>query len=195
VAAPGSDEALRAELLAFADAEGNEALHRRLAAVDEETAKRLPPADRVRIVRALEIFLLTGKTASAHRKEHAFTADRYPHRLWVIDPPRAHLYARIDARTKAMFLGGLVDEVRRLVEQGYREAPAMGSVGYVQALACLEGRLSEHDAIVDAAQKTRHYAKRQWTWFKKEKGARAVAPPVDPRKLAEETRALEASVA
>ncbi len=193
VEAPGSDAALRAELEAFAERAGNQALHHRLEAVDPETALRLPIADRVRIVRALEIHALTGKTASAYRREHAFTSDRYEHRLWVIDPPRAHLYARIEARAAAMFRAGLVDEVKRLVEAGYREAPAMGSVGYVQALACLEGRLSLVEAVADTAKKTRHYAKRQWTWFKKEQGARAVAPPVDAKAIAQATRELEAA--
>ncbi len=76
-----------------------------------------------------------------------------------------------------MFEAGLLDEVRTLIADGLREAPPMGSVGYTQALAAVEGRMSEAEAVADTAQKTRHYAKRQLTWFKKEKGALALAPP------------------
>jgi tRNA dimethylallyltransferase len=78
-----------------------------------------------------------------------------------------------------MFEAGLVDEVRRLVAAGFRNAPAMGSVGYAQALAVVEGRLGLEEAIEDAAKKTRHYAKRQQTWFKKEQGAQTIEPPYE----------------
>ncbi len=93
-----------------------------------------------------------------------------------------------------MFEAGLCDEVRALVAAGYREAAPMGAVGYVQALACVEGRLDEASALADVAQKTRHYAKRQWTWFKKEPGARFVAPPWDEEAMAQVTLAAEATV-
>lgn len=167
VAASGSDPAVRAQL----EKEGSEALHQRLAQVDPETAGRLPVADRVRVVRALEIFMLTGKPASAHRAEHAFAADRYPYELTVLDPPREALYRAINQRTQAMFDAGLVDEVRSLVARGYEAAAPMGSVGYAQALKVVQGVLTREQAIAEAAQKTRHYAKRQLTWFRKERGA------------------------
>lgn len=179
VDAPGRDEALRAELEAIGDREGNAALRARLAAVDAETAARLAIADRVRIIRALEIHALTGQPASAQHRSHAFAPDRYPYTLWVLDPPREELYGVINARTKRMFEQGLLEETRELVRRGFRDTAPMQAVGYVQALACLEGRLTLEEAIADAAQATRHYAKRQWTWFKKEKGARFVKPPYD----------------
>lgn len=175
VPAPGSDDALRAALERLDD----ETLHRRLAAVDPVTAARLPVKDRVRIIRALEIHTLTGEPASVHRERHAFQAARYPFRLWVLDPPREALYAAINARTQAMFDAGLLDETRALVAAGYREAAPMGAVGYAQALQVLDGTMTEAQAIADVAQKTRHYAKRQWTWFKKEQGARFVQPPFE----------------
>jgi tRNA dimethylallyltransferase len=177
VATPGRDEGLRAGLEAFADAQGNAALHARLAALDPASAQQLNPADRLRVIRALEISQLTGMPASAWRAAHAFAPDRYDYRLWVLDPERDALYAAIDARTRAMFAAGLVEETRALVARGYRDAAPMRSVGYVQALGVLEGRLTEAAAIAEAAQATRHYAKRQWTWFKKEKGAQFVKPP------------------
>lgn len=179
VPAPGSDDALRAELSRLDD----ETLHARLREVDPVSAARLPPRDRVRLIRAIEIFTLTGEPASTHRERHSFQSARHPYQLWVLDPPRDALYAAINARTKTMFEAGLIDETRRLVAAGYRNAAPMIAVGYAQALAVVEGRMTEADAITDVAQKTRHYAKRQWTWFRKEQGARAIQPPYDVTSL------------
>jgi tRNA dimethylallyltransferase len=179
VPAPGSDDALRAELSRLDD----ETLHARLREVDPVSAARLPPRDRVRLIRAIEIFTLTGEPASTHRERHSFQSARHPYQLWVLDPPRDALYAAINARTKTMFEAGLIDETRRLVAAGYRNAAPMIAVGYAQALAVVDGRMTEADAITDVAQKTRHYAKRQWTWFRKEQGARAIQPPYDVTSL------------
>lgn len=179
---PARDEALRAELEAFADREGNEALHARLKAVDPATAAKHPEQDRLRVIRALEIHALTGRPASEQREEHSFAADRYAYELWVLNPERETLYAQINLRTKKMFEAGLVDETRALVARGYREAAPMRAVGYLQALQVVDGTMSEPEAISDVAQATRHYAKRQLTWFKKEKGARHVSL-ADARRL------------
>lgn len=183
VDAPSRDDQLRDELEAFADANGNEALHARLRVVDPKSAEKLEIADRLRVIRALEIHTLTGKPASQHREEHAFLPDRHVYELFVLTPPdRERLYDVINRRTRSMFEAGLVDETRALVEKGYREAAPMKAVGYVQALSVVDGSLSLEQAIADTAQATRHYAKRQLTWFRKEKGAQ----PIDP------ARALEA---
>ncbi len=171
---PARDEALRAELEAYADREGNEALHARLLAVDPVTAAKHPVQDRLRVIRALEIHTLTGKPASEHREAHAFSADRHPYALWVLNPPRERLYEVINQRTKKMFASGLIEETRSLVDRGYRQAAPMRAVGYLQALQVVDGAMTEAEAITDVAQATRHYAKRQLTWFKKEKGARTV---------------------
>jgi tRNA dimethylallyltransferase len=133
----------------------------------------------VRTIRALEIHKQTGKPASEFRREHAFTEDRYPFRMYVLNPPREALYGTIDARTAAMFQRGLVDEARELIARGYAEAAPMRSVGYVQAKAVVDGTLSVDEAIQQAAQETRRYAKRQLTWFRKEAGAVFVEPPYD----------------
>jgi tRNA dimethylallyltransferase len=173
---PSADEALRAELEAFADEHGNAALHARLAKIDPVTAAKHPVQDRLRVIRALEIHQLTGKPASEHREEHAFAADRYEYDLFVLNPERERVYAAINARTAKMFASGLVEETKSLVAKGYREAAPMRAVGYVQALQVIDGELTLERAINDTAQATRHYAKRQLTWFKKEKGARYVDP-------------------
>jgi tRNA dimethylallyltransferase len=175
VAAMGTDPDVRRELEKDDDA----TLHARLAQVDAVTAAKLPVGDRVRIIRALEIHQLSGRAASEHRAEHGFAADRYRFRLWVLSPPREELYAAINARTRKMFEGGLLDEVRALVAAGFHDAAPMRSVGYVEALAVVEGRLTLEAAIGEAAQRTRHYAKRQLTWFKKEAGAIFLTPPWD----------------
>jgi tRNA dimethylallyltransferase len=177
VEAPGAHPALRAELEALAATEGREEVHRKLAEVDPETAARLPPRDLVRIIRALEIHALTGKTASEFRREHAFAGERYPFRLQVLSPPREALYRTIEARTAAMFEQGLVEEVRALLARGYGNAAPMRSVGYVQARAFVEGTLTLEEAKQLVAQETRRYAKRQLTWFRKEPGALFVEPP------------------
>lgn len=177
-AAP-ANEALRASLEPLTD----EQLHARLAEVDPQTAARLPLRDRIRAVRAIEIHAATGKPASASRSQHAFAPKRHEYRLWVLEPEREALYAAINARTKAMFEAGLVDEARGLVARGFREAAPMQSVGYAQALQVIDGEIPEARAIELAAQATRHYAKRQLTWFRKEQGAVFVKPPFSVEKM------------
>ncbi|WP_223646689.1 tRNA (adenosine(37)-N6)-dimethylallyltransferase MiaA [Corallococcus sp. EGB] len=177
VDAPGALPSLRAALEALAAEQGREAVHRRLSEVDPETAAKLPAQDLVRVVRALEIHAQTGVTASEFRRAHAFTPDRYPFQLYVLDPPREALYAAINARTETLFSRGIVEETRALLEQGYADAAPMRSVGYVQARAVVEGRMTRDEAIADTAQETRRYAKRQLTWFRKEPGAVFLAPP------------------
>ena len=183
VEAPGALPALRAELEAVAASQGRAEVHRRLAEVDPESAAQLSPNDLVRTVRALEIHAATGKPASEFRRAHAFTQDRYAYRLAVLEPPREALYATIDARTRAMFERGLLEEVEGLLARGYADAAPMRSVGYVQARAVVEGRLTREQGMAEAAQETRRYAKRQLTWFRKERGARFLAPPFTPERL------------
>jgi tRNA dimethylallyltransferase len=171
------DLELRARLEADATRLGPEAMHARLAAVDPTSARRIAVADTLRVVRALEIREVTGQPASTVQNAHGFFPIRYPYTLWFLDPPREALAKAIATRTKAMFAAGLVEEVAALVRRGYREAPAMASVGYRQALAVVEGRISLAEAEADTERQTRAYAKRQRTWFRREPGARFVAPP------------------
>lgn len=168
VQAPPAQPEVRAELEARAAREGWPALHHELAAVDPETAARVSVNDPVRIVRALELYRATGEPASEHRRRHGFDQRRYRYAMRVLTPPREKLYAAIDARTEAMFRAGLIDEVKSLLARGYADAAPMGAVGYKQARAVVEGRQALGDAIAETAQKTRHYAKRQLTWFAKD---------------------------
>lgn len=174
VPGPGRDDAFRQALAARVAAGGWAAAHAELQRVDPQSAAKLSMNDRVRIERALEIHHLTGQPASVLRAAHGFADDRYRYLGFTLSPPRGKLYARIDARTRAMFAAGLVEETEALLRAGYAEAPPMGSIGYAQAQALLAGKLSRDEAIDQAAHATRKYAKRQLTWFKKERGLRAV---------------------
>ena len=156
---------------------GPEALHRRLGDIDPESAARLPVADVLRVVRALEIHATTGRPPSQLRAAHAFGTARYPARIWFLEPERAVLEARIAERTHRMFERGLVAETEQLVARGFRDTAPMRSVGYRQALAVLEGTLSAAEAERETLLETRRYARRQRTWFRREPGTRFVAPP------------------
>ena len=176
VDAPPADAALRASLTAEAETHGRLHLHARLATVDPLTAARLSPNDLVRVIRALEIHALTGTRPSALYADHAFAADRYDYELYALAPDRVALYAAINARTKQLFERGLLEETRALVERGFRGTAPMRSVGYRQALDAVEGRSTPAAAESSTAQETRHFAKRQRTWLKKEARARFVVP-------------------
>jgi tRNA dimethylallyltransferase len=156
---------------------GPEAMHRRLAEVDPAAAARLPVADLLRVVRALEIHATTGTPPSELRAAHAFRAARYPARIHFLDPPREELEQRLESRTRWMFERGLVKETARLVDRGFRESAPMRSVGYRQALAVLDGELTPEQAERETFLESRRYAKRQRTWFRREPGTRFVPPP------------------
>ena len=166
---PGKDEAFRAEWLNFAEERGNAALHERLRQVDPAAAHRLHPNDRLRMIRALEVFHLTGAPISARQvetlaPEHA----RYDACFIVLTAERDALYARIDARVDAMIAAGFVAEVAELRRRGYhRELHPMQSLGYKEIGEFLAGERDLASAVTLIKRNTRHYAKRQLTWFRK----------------------------
>jgi tRNA dimethylallyltransferase len=169
VPAPSADAALRAELVAQAEREGRPALHARLAAIDPESAARLNPNDLTRVVRALEVHALTGKTQTALHRSHRREA---PQVRWLaLEVPREQLYARIAERTQAIFPGTLA-EARALEARGLAAAPAARALGIAEALGHLRGQHSGEEAIAATVQTTRRYAKRQLTWFRKVAGIR-----------------------
>jgi tRNA dimethylallyltransferase len=183
VAAPGRDPALRARLEDEAARLGRPALHARLAAIDPAAAARIRPNDLVRIVRALEI-AAGGKLPSALHAEHAFQVDRYDALLVALDPPRPELHARIDARVREMFAGGLLDEARALRSRlGAAPLPRL-PIGYPEAIACVEGSLPVEEAIRRVQVAHRRYARRQVVWLRAERGVEWLAPPPDVDALA-----------
>ena len=150
---------------------GPERLHRLLARLDPESAARLAPRDYSRVVRALELRVATGRPAS---QLHAQLPRRSPApdiaarvRVIALAPPREALYERINARADAMFAAGLVDEVRGLLAAGLPpDAKALGAHGYRRVVEYLLGQRSLESAVEQTKLDTRHYAKRQMTWWR-----------------------------
>lgn len=175
-AIPPADQAIREELAAFVAAHGKAALHQRLQEVDPSTAARLKANDTVRIVRALEVYHLTGKPISRwHHNERV--KDGRTYRLVVLDVGRDDLYARIERRVDAMIEQGLVAEVRGILDRGY--APSLNSlrtVGYREIIAHLAGEYGFDQAVELIKRNTRNFAKRQLTWFRGMKAAEWLAP-------------------
>ncbi|HLF72397.1 MAG TPA: tRNA dimethylallyltransferase, partial [Dehalococcoidia bacterium] len=154
------DAALRAELDALDAAE----LHARLAALDPDAAGRLDPNNPRRLVRALEVVMRTGKTLAACQARRPVGADVLVLGLRL---PREELYARLDARTEAMFAAGFVDEVRRLRDDGYGEAFAVRSgVGYKEVSAYLDGEYDLDEAVRRMKNANHRLVRRQNAWFK-----------------------------
>jgi len=183
VAAPGRDPALRARLEEEAERLGRPALHARLAAVDAAAAGRIRPNDLVRIVRALEI-AAGGRLPSDLHAAHAFGEDRYDAVLFALDPPRAELHARIDARVREMFEGGLLDEARALLARFDGALPPKLPIGYPEAVAAARGELPVEEAIRRVQVAHRRYARRQIVWLRKERGVEWIRPPFDVSAMA-----------
>jgi tRNA dimethylallyltransferase len=170
-ASPAPDPALRQRLKERAGRRGPERLHRLLARLDPVTAARLAPRDAARVIRALEVRVATGQPLSmlhSERPPRPAAPDIAARvRVLALAPPREELYRRIDARTDAMFATGLVEEVRALLESGLPpDAKALGAHGYRRVVEHLTGTRTIESAIEQTKLDTRHYAKRQWTWWR-----------------------------
>ena len=164
-----TDNSYRKELEEFANEHGAEALHERLAKVDEESAKAIHPNNVKRVIRALEYHKQTGGKISEHNEEQRQKESPYHFAYFVLNRDRAVLYDRINRRVDVMFEQGLVAEVRRLLDMGYtRKLVSMQGLGYKEVAAYLEGELSLEEAKEIIKRDTRHFAKRQITWFKRE---------------------------
>ncbi|GEJ57190.1 tRNA dimethylallyltransferase [Anaeromyxobacter diazotrophicus] len=192
--APGRDPALRARLEEEAAREGRPALHRRLAEVDPAAAARIGPNDLVRVVRALEI-AAGGRTQTEVFAGHAFAAARYRYRLLALDPPRAELHARIDARVPLLFSRGLLAETAALLARHGGRLPAKLPLGYAEAAEVLAGRLEPGEATRRVQVAHRRYARRQVVWLRGEREVEWLAPPVDPDALAAGLAAWRAAAA
>lgn len=164
---PSRDDALRARLEAMASRWGNARLHRVLARVDPQAAARIAPADRVRIVRALEVFRATGRPLTAHHREAAAPLEGFRVHVIGLAPARDALRAAVERRTDEMLSRGLLEEVRGLLAAGCPpEARPLRAIGYRQALDVLAGRATVDEARRDIVASTMQYAKRQLTWFR-----------------------------
>ena len=169
--APFPATGVRERLEAQADAEGMEAMLSRLRAVDPDAARRLHLSDRKRILRALEVYLETGETITEHNRKTQAVPPRYSP-LWLgLDfARRGELYRRIDLRVGLMLEQGLVEEIRGLLADGIPEkATAMQAIGYKEFVDALDGRCTIEEAADQVRQSSRRYAKRQLTWFRRNK--------------------------
>ena len=164
---PARDEPFRARLAAFAARRGGARLHRLLARVDPESAARIPPADEVRVVRALEVFRATGRPLTAHHRGGAPALEGFRAHVVGIAPPRDVLRAAVERRTDDMLARGLLAEVRGLLDRGYApDLRPLQAIGYRQAVDVVLGRRDEAAARRDIVASTMQYAKRQLTWFR-----------------------------
>jgi tRNA dimethylallyltransferase len=178
---PGREPAIRAALEAEADAAGLEVLFKRLREVDPEYAGTIRDRDRIRIIRALEVYTATGRPMSEHFRQTASPVSDYHIVRIGLSLDREPLYRRIEARVDRMFERGLVDEVRGLLARGVpRDAPPFRALGYRHVLELIDGRLRSEEAKARTKLDTRHYAKRQMTWFRKMAGFAWFSPDDRP---------------
>ena len=167
--APFPSTGVRERLEREADREGMEALLARLRAVDPEAAARLHLSDRKRIIRAMEVYLETGETITAHNRRTQALPPRFsPVWLGLDFESRAELYSRIDRRVDVMLEAGLLEEIRALLRSGIPEkCTAMQAIGYKEFTDALDGRCTVEAAADQVRQSSRRYAKRQLTWFRR----------------------------
>ncbi len=163
---PGRSDALRARMRGIAVCRGAPTLHRALGRVDPEAAARIMPTDSARIIRAYEVFLLTGRTMTWWQSRPRDALRGYCWLKLGISLPRPLLYERINRRVGEMLEQGFIEEVRALLELYPRDCQAFKAIGYREFADCLEGKLSLEQAIEKTQQESRRYAKRQMTWFR-----------------------------
>ena len=167
--APFPSTGVRQRLEARADAEGMDAMLEWLGSVDPDSAARLHRSDRKRVIRALEVYLETGETITEHNRKTQAVPPKYSP-LWLgLDfADRAALYHRIDRRVDAMLEQGLVEEIRNLLHSGVpQKCTAMQAIGYKEFVDALNGACSLEQAADQVRQSSRRYAKRQLTWFRR----------------------------
>jgi len=171
---PQRDDELREELKSL-ERDDPGVLYRMLVDRDPETASRNEPRDLVRIIRALEVFELTGMSISELHREHSFQDRPFDAVIYCLNPERATLYRWVEERVDEMMESGLLTEVKLLRDKGYgRDLPSMKALGYRELMAHLDGETGLDKAVELIKRNTRRYAKRQITWFKGEKEVRWV---------------------
>ena len=169
-AAPG-DSGLRERLGVEYDALGGAAFREKLRTVDPERAEKLAPGDKKRLVRSMEVFLLTGETITAHDERTKLLPPRYASRRFALTWKRREtLYERIRQRVDEMMTAGLAEEVERLLQSGLSEkCTAMQAIGYKEIAAALRGECTMADAVETVKRESCRYAKRQLTWLRRDR--------------------------
>ena len=161
----GSDESVRKQLEEEASIVGKEAMHQRLLAVDPKSAKEIHPNNVRRVIRALEIYEVTGQTKSEIDQKRG-QKKIYPSTIFGLSMPREQLYERINLRVDLMIRDGLEEEVYELYQKGIRDTQAMRGIGYKEWIPYFEGRMTKEEVIEQIKKNTRQYAKRQLTYFR-----------------------------
>jgi len=165
-----SDEEYRREMQETAQVKGNEYVHAMLEAVDPASYKRLHPNDLRRVIRALEVYKHTGRPISYFQEESRKQPPRYDFAYITLTMDRRKLYERIEQRVDKMMASGLVEEVEGLIKRGYgRELNSIQALGYKEIADYLHGSVSKDEAVRILKRDSRHYAKRQLTWFRGDK--------------------------
>jgi tRNA dimethylallyltransferase len=167
--APEADPIMRAALKREAEDHGHDRLYARLVDVDPETAARLHPRDESKVIRALEVYQLSGRRMSAFQEEHGFAERPFSSLVIGLNRDRTALYRRIEERIDWQLAHGLIEETRQLLAQGYpRMSAAMKGLGYRQVAEHLAGESDAAEMVRRFKRDTRHFSKRQMTWFRKE---------------------------
>ena len=165
-----SNEAFRKKMADFVAEHGAEALHEKLKEMDPVSYETIHANNTKRVIRALEYYHLTGQPISAHNEQEHKKESPYNFAYFVLTDDRAHLYERIDRRVDLMMEKGLVDEVKRLYDMGYhKDMVSMQGLGYKELLSYLDGECTLDEAVYIIKRETRHFAKRQLTWFRRER--------------------------
>ena len=165
-----NDMSYRDELQKLAKSHGNSYLHSMLRQVDPESADKIHENNVKRVIRALEFYRKTGMKISEHNETESKKESPYNFEYFVLNDDRSRLYDRIDRRIDIMLEQGLVDEVKQLVQEGYsRDLVSMQGLGYKEIIDYIQGNCSLDEAVYTLKRDTRHFAKRQITWFKREK--------------------------
>ena len=160
---------IRDELYRIAETEGKEKLHDMLADIDIEYAQSIHPNNLKRVARAIEYYRLTGEKMSEHNKSAKEKESPYNTAFFVLNMDRQKLYERIDMRVDIMMENGLENEVRKLIDMGYSpELVSMQGLGYKEFIPYFNGEISLEKAVDDIKKYTRHFAKRQLTWFRRQ---------------------------
>lgn len=185
-----ADQGLRRVLSLECETIGPERLHQRLYQVDPEAASRIHCRDRVRIIRALEVYTRTGRPFSEWVKGHGFRDGRFTVLKIGLDVERRELHARIDRRCETMVREGLLQETEALLKRGYgAELKPMKAIGYRHMVACLQGKSRAEEALSAFKRDTRRYARRQLTWFRADPDVQWVSPG-DPEEILRRVKAF-----
>ena len=161
-------------------------MHEELTKIDPTTAARIHPNDKYRIVRALEVYYITGNTMSHYRDIHNSAKNQKNSLMIVLNPEKEELLRNIKERTSQMVKAGLIDEVKELLSKGYSPSlKPFKSIGYLQAVRFIQGTIDTKELSEDIIKQTAALAKRQLTWFKKQKNTLWLHPVKDLAKIKE----------